>query len=459
MKTMKIALCFVSLFVFALAGCSGDSGQPGGVENPPLDEGVSPVVDTDGDGIADADDNCPTVANADQKYLFDTNGDGEVDACEAKMESATLGVTGTVKVLKKWKYIALGYEHTCGITQEGRLFCWGNNYYGQLGDGTYVNKNAPTQVGTDTDWETVAAGYFHTCATRSDKSLLCWGKNDRGQLGDPTFNNKKRNVPGVVLSMVPWKWDKIALGAAFSCGSVVDMDGLFCWGANDNGQLGDQTKEDKLVPTRVSSSDVPRWPGYSAGADHMCGISGINSYLYCWGNNTSGQFGIDMPLKSDSPYIVSSVGWLNVASGERHSCGIDVKRGLYCWGNNLYGQLGMGTKTAKEKPSPLFTMDAYSWDRLAAGSYHNCASISAKPELFCWGNNTHGQIGDGTREDRLVITAVKPADVSYWKLYDAGGSHTCAIDNNDKLWCWGNNYFGQVGEGTSEDKLSPVMVK
>jgi len=237
-----------------------------------------------------------------------------------------------------WKGFDTGTEHTCAIKSDDSLWCWGGNSYGQLGDGSTVAESwSPVRESMDTTWSAVSVGINHTCAIKqSDSSIYCWGFNYYGQLGNGSTasSNSPTNVN------TDTDWESLAAGGSHNC--AIKTDGkLYCWGENSSGQLGDNTNAQKLAPTLVNGDT--NWARVQLGNAYTCALKD-NGGLYCWGANSSGQLGLGN--WSISPRVPAQVGtdtdWSLVAAGNEHTCGKRTGLGIYCWGSNVYGQLGDG---------------------------------------------------------------------------------------------------------------------
>lgn len=258
-----------------------------------------------------------------------------------------------------WRQVSAGGAGTCGIMTNGTLWCWGANAFGQAGvgyDSAYVT--TPTQVGSDNDWRLVRAGSFHTCALKNDDTLWCWGDNQNGQLG--VGDNTDRNVP----TQVAGTWIKALTGTDgyHTCGvqpptsRVKDKGTLWCWGLNDEGQLGLGDQVSRNVPTQVGSD--ADWIGLALGYHHSCALRGQKSLgrtLWCWGQNDFGQLGLGDRSRRLTPTMVEGNNWTKAAAGVGHSCAITggPQKALYCWGSNIDGQLGVGDTTDRLSPTQV----------------------------------------------------------------------------------------------------------
>jgi alpha-tubulin suppressor-like RCC1 family protein len=335
------------------------------------------------------------------------------------------------------------------------LLAWGRNDIGQLGTGAVGNQSQPAPVigGPSTDWGDASAGFAHTCAVNEDASTWCWGDNFWGEIGDGTTTN--RSAPTQVGTGQVWRG--VTAGGGHTCG--VQLDGTaWCWGRNDEGQLGIGSTDEQHAPTQLGAD--ADWSTVVAGNGlHSCGIRS-NGTLWCWGDNRLGQLGDGTADDRDAPTQVGSEGgWMRVVPNGHHTCAVKEDGddpgtfGLWCWGWNGYGQLGDGTTTNRAVPTQVGTSSDWSF-LLSTGQYHSCA-VKTAGTMWCWGWNGLGQLGDGTTTDHLAPNQV--GSNTNWTDVAAGSSYTCGVRNDLSLWCWGWNGLGQLGDGTFDDRLAPVQ--
>lgn len=193
----------------------------------------------------------------------------------------------------KYEDLSVGRHHSCGVRVDGGLWCWGSNVNGELGLGDFVDRDQPERVGTETSWDQVGAGAFHTCGVKQDSTLHCWGGNLHGQLGQGVLGtNTEQNVPTAVGT--GHSWAHVSSGRSHVC-AVSDEGQLWCWGKNDNGQLGVGHQEQVAIPTRVG--DRVDWYEVAGGEEHTCAIRGAGE-LYCWGLNDRAQLGFEGSLQT-----------------------------------------------------------------------------------------------------------------------------------------------------------------
>ncbi|HSW59626.1 MAG TPA: hypothetical protein VLJ60_02440 [bacterium] len=331
--------------------------------------------------------------------------------------------------------------------------------------------------------EHLSGGGKHSCSINEDGRLFCWGENSNGQMGDAwgemdTMNEKiiKNNLPGPVDTseiLIDKKVIDLSAGYLHSC--AVDEDGVvFCWGFGRDGQLGNGIYLNVFSPV---ISDIygdmkdKKIVAVSAGGSFSCAVD-EDGLVYCWGLNLSGQLGDGTNIQDrEDPMPVDMTGVLKdrkivkTSSGSSHTCVLDDLGEVFCWGLNDRGQLGDGEggdgANVSERPSvsrvPVkIKAEEIKFADVSAGYNHTCL-LSDKGKIYCFGDNSKGQLGDKTTEKKLVPVAVS-SDKKF-KAVSAGFEHSCAIDDKDEAYCWGSNIVGQLGTGTEESSLTPVKVE
>ncbi len=349
--------------------------------------------------------------------------------------------------------IAAGDEHTCALTAKGQALCWGRNDFGQLGDGTTASRNTPAPVsGLDTGVLAIAAGSNHTCAITAGGAAHCWGHNNGGQLGDGTATNRLTPTP---VSGLGTGVAAITGGYKHSC-ALTEAGAALCWGDNDSGQLGDSTKTDRPTPVPVSglSSGVA---AIDAGLLHSCALTATGAML-CWGANDDYQLGNGTNALKTVPFPVEGLdsGMAAISAGDSHSCAINGAGAALCWGDNTGGQLGFPTSLGYQPRPKEVTGLTSGMAAIAAGQLHTCA-LTAAGAMFCWGSNSDGRLGDGTTDNRLTPAQVLELSSGVGAIA-AGVRHTCAIDSEGRMLSWGGNSCGQLGDGTNGDRATPGYV-
>ena len=318
-----------------------------------------------------------------------------------------------------WPAISARGYHTVALKSDGTRWAWGANHYGQLGDGTNNRKDTPTQESTGVvNWSALSAGGYHTVALKSDGTLWGWGWNNDGQLGDRT--DAKKNTP-TQESTGAANWSAIAAGAQHTI--ALKSDGtLWAWGRNNDGQLGDGTDAKKNTPTQESTG-AANWSAIAAGLYHTVALKSDGT-LWAWGRNTLGQLGDGTTANKATPTQIGSAAWSAISAGWNHTVALKSDDTLWAWGYDegglLYLRDGPGT-------------------------------------LWAWGNNTNGQLGDGTniRKDTPTLESTGSAR---WSAISAGSGHTVGLKSDGTLWAWGNNTYGQLGDRSHNDKNTPTQI-
>ncbi|HTI06012.1 MAG TPA: Ig-like domain-containing protein [Gemmatimonadales bacterium] len=384
--------------------------------------------------------------------------------------------------------VSTGDDHSCGLTLAGVAYCWGRNDHGQLGDSTTTNRTAPAPVAGGLTFRALVAGGRHTCGLSTSGPWFCWGANESGQLGDGTTSDQWSPV-AMAGSL---QFIALSLGESHTCGIVSqpDLEALYyCWGLNDHGQLGDGTTTPRTSPTLVAGIVLASGP-VSAGGDHTCAQNFDLGETFCWGANNHGQLAdattidrptaviiVGIPCDSGPPGFVPPVYCprgaftpfnMGMTTGRLHTCAgaggaFAMSFAWYCWGANGNGQLGDGTTT--DRLGPVLVNAGQQFGLVSAGGSHTCAigavRLPTPPgqvlrgTVFCWGSNSNGQLGDGTTTQRTSPVSVS-GGLTFMSV-SAGANHTCAVSVSG-VYCWGSNAAGQLGNGSTTDSSVPVKV-
>jgi alpha-tubulin suppressor-like RCC1 family protein len=355
--------------------------------------------------------------------------------------------------------VSAGYSHTCGVTVDSLAYCWGYNFFGQLGDGTQTDRLTPVRVAGFLRFRGVSTGTSHTCGITISNRAYCWGAAYTGALGDGTSVNTRLKPVAVAGGL---HFRQVAAGNSHTCGVTLDDKG-YCWGSNSGGPLGDGTEQTRLAPVPVLGG--LNFRQLDTGLGHTCGVTLTNS-AWCWGSNGFGVLG-SLPSGGRALTPVRVAGGLHfrrVIAGFSHTCGETTDNRGYCWGFNRFGQVGDGT-SSDARLTPVAVVGGLQFDRVgAAGQYHSCG-VTLGHRAYCWGSNDSGQLGIGTNAGLPIIVGFpyssKPRAVTGGLQFiqvSAYFQHTCGVTTDYRAYCWGSNVEGQLGNGTHTNSLSPVKV-
>jgi alpha-tubulin suppressor-like RCC1 family protein len=318
----------------------------------------------------------------------------------------------------------------------------------------------------------VSAGTFHTCGVTPYDRAYCWGHNFDGQLGNGTNTGPEiceefpcSTKPVAVVGRLRFR--QVTAGGDHTCG-VTTGGQVYCWGFNAAGQLGTGTNtgpetcfSGRACSTRpVAVAGGLHFSRLNAGGSHTCGVTADNR-AHCWGSNFFGQLGDGTITFRHMPVAVAGgLQLTSVAAGERHTCGRTPNDIAYCWGENDAGQLGNGSRSGPESCNtlpcstrPVRVVGGLRFRQIGAGGFHSCGRTPANL-AYCWGRNFEGQLGDGSTTLRIRPVAV--AGGRRFSNLSTGNVHTCAVTPFDVAFCWGANNFGQLGDNTSTQRLIPV---
>lgn len=384
-------------------------------------------------------------------------------------------ITGPAVAGSTGRRLTVGEATVCALDLAGKVYCWGNNStwweYG-ADSATLPRSASPVAVPVPALSRLGGGMGPHMCGLTLANTAVCWGRGGSGELGGGTLpDSSSGNAAIVVLGGVVWA--DISVSRLSTCGLLQSGAG-YCWGSNQRGEIGDtlvainaRTASPFAVDGgKVFTSIVPGWL-------HACGIA-TSGAAYCWGDNSSGQLGIgfaDLDIHRGPLLASFTERFLELSVGSRSTCGITTDHRALCWGLNSTGQLGDGTTISRHLPTEV--AGGLKFVHIATGSgfgggtnvfvpggggqasaAHTCA-LTETGVPYCWGWNGAGQVGDGTTADRLSPVAVQGnLRLSAIAL---GGSATCGMRGN-AVWCWGSNFVGQLGNGTLVNSSVPVAV-
>jgi alpha-tubulin suppressor-like RCC1 family protein len=352
--------------------------------------------------------------------------------------------------------VSAGSAHTCALLSSGTVKCWGDNNSGQLGDGSATHySSTPVSVSGISTASQVSAGSYHSCALLDDGTVKCWGVNDYGQLGDgsTTDSSTPVSVSGIANAT------KISVGSYYSC-ALLSGGAVKCWGYNYDGELGNGSTID-YSSTPVSVSGISTASQVSAGRYHSCALLSGGA-VKCWGYNYDGELGNGSTIDySSTPVSVSGISTATqISGGGYHSCALLSGGAVKCWGNNGYGELGNGsTIDSSSTPVPVSAISTAT--QISGGGHHSCALLSDST-VECWGYNGYGQLGNDSTNNRSTPVQVKgvggTGTLSNVTQISGGGYHSCALLVGSTVECWGDNEYGQLGDGSTSDRWTPVSV-
>jgi alpha-tubulin suppressor-like RCC1 family protein len=360
----------------------------------------------------------------------------------------------TAAAALSFSQVSAGTRHTCGVTTGNVAYCWGENVDGQLGDGTRTRHPWPVKVAGGLRFLEVRAGGGHTCGVTTDNRAYCWGENSYGALGDGTTEPHRLTPTPVAGGR---RWRQVSAGSGYSCG-VTTLDVAFCWGDNIYRQLGAGTGFFfTRSPVRVAGT--LKFRRVNAAFSHTCGAT-TNDRAYCWGTNTAGQLGDGSRTARATPVAVAGgvsfrqalpgSGYISGAGPAvpdyAYSCGVATDDRAYCWGVSYFG--------GSAKPVAVVGLRRFRY--VNPGAFHTCG-VTLSSVALCWGSNGSGQLGTGGASTE---TPTRVAGGLAWAGLTASaiGFHTCGVTTDHRAYCWGDNTSGQLGDGTTTGRPTPVPV-
>lgn len=409
---------------------------------------------------------------------------GTISVMNTSGTSTIKSFTSTLKKSVSWQNLVAGKSssgnyRTCGIIS-GSAYCWGNDNYGQLGDGTTTNSLVPVKVVRNsavlgakliTD---IASGSYHNCVLAASE-VYCWGLNSSGQLGNNSTTNS--SVP-VKVSGLPATVTNIATSTNSSC--AIASGEVYCWGLNSYGQLGISSTTATKVATKVTQASGILLGKTATGlatagsnSNNMCAIA--SGLAYCWGNNTDGQLGDNSTITRTAPVAVDTSSGLSgktvtaiSSDGMANVSTCAVASGLaYCWGDNTNGKIGNNGISGTIYKTPQAATGSLAGKNvtdIVVGIWHACAIADSK--AYCWGDNTYGQLGNnkstgtsGNGYRSMVPAAVsEQAGAFLGQIVSnlGGGANRGCATANSKTYCWGVNLNGQIGDGTLINRFVPT---
>ncbi len=349
-----------------------------------------------------------------------------------------------------------GGEYSCGVLDSGDAYCWGENFGGRLGNASsFDDSTTPVKVVGGLAFSWIGAGANRTCGLTTSGDAFCWG------------SAVPSGTPALVTGGI--KWSSLSVGSVHVCG--VSTSGVgYCWGDNFRGRLGDATTTSRTTPVEVAGSLT--FSSISAGAGHTCGVT-TGGGAYCWGDNVLGALGNGSlgGTRSVPTAVSGGLKFASISAGNSQTCGITAVGSsggdgqLFCWGSNFLGNLGIGSTDIQTTPTLVTSPTGTKWAQVSTGAGEHTCGITTNGDLYCWGPNPDGRLGDSSTTERLVPTAVVGASnfatVTAGDRMNTGSpglSHTCGLSRQRHLYCWGSNSDGQLGNGNTTDSAVPVRV-
>jgi alpha-tubulin suppressor-like RCC1 family protein len=355
-----------------------------------------------------------------------------------------------------------GAEHTCAVSETGRTYCWGSNGSGQLAFGpttvacrpaysdavTLNCSTLPVPAADSRRFKSVVAAGAFSCGLDLNGIAYCWGDNRYGQLGNGTWTSS--TTPVLVSGGLTFEF--LHGTNQHVCGVTADGSG-YCWGRNYEGSLGDGSTEPRNVPTRVAGSLA--FTVVETGGESTCAIA-TDGTAYCWGYNSRGQLGIgDSPMRSLVPApVAGDLTFISVAVGVFHACGITVDGSAYCWGEGQSGELGTGG--TERHSTPVRVAGDIEFRAVTANGATTCG-LATTNVAHCWGWNYFGQTGTGSGAETVLVPSPVVGEFVFGMI-DLGHLHACGVDHKGRAYCWGANNAGQLGDGTTSHRGTPSGV-
>jgi alpha-tubulin suppressor-like RCC1 family protein len=381
---------------------------------------------------------------------------------DAQPNGEALSINTILTQLRSWQYpvqlrqrfetadvgiLSAGAGHTCYVGARDQAFCWGGNSNGELGNGTKADSAVPSPLSGGVALVSVSAGFWHSCGVTASAAAFCWGDNENGQLGD----NSDTGSTSPVQVAGGFRFAQVSAGFSHSCG--ITTDGLaYCWGDNKDGQLGSGGK-DSAMPVPVAGGLKFRL--VRAGYLFTCGITNGGA-ANCWGTNAQGRLGNGSQKSSPVPVQVSgSLNFVSISTSASHACGITSDGKGLCWGDNEHGQLGNGSHVSSSVPVPV--SGGLAFQSISAGTTFTCGVTKAGiPHCWGWGNDAVTATEEEGPDD--VPAPVFGSKGLVLKSVTTGQTHACALAATGRVYCWGGNNYGQLGNGAKEDSVRPVLV-
>ena len=361
--------------------------------------------------------------------------------------------------------VATGAKNSFALLSDGSVFAWGANSSGQLGpagptstSGQAPLSNVPIRVTSLGKAKAIAAGDSHVCALLSDGTVWCWGAINQGEVGNGQVADSFVATP-VQVSGLPAGVTAIAASGNNSCAVVGSTGAVYCWGDNTSSQLGSNASGDS-VGTPVMAAGIGSFDtAVATGGGVTCAFP---AFTYCWGNNGESELAKPASAPTTTPTFVSDGGDSpqQMAVAHTHTCELRASGGIYCWGLNELGDLGDKDTAVGSVAATPVKVDGLSTAAvgIASGYLETCAAL-LNGTVWCWGSERSGALGNGvTSSDGYSASPVQVSGISAAKSVAVAELHGCALNRNGSIQCWGVGGDGELGNGSSVDSSVPVTV-
>jgi alpha-tubulin suppressor-like RCC1 family protein len=381
-----------------------------------------------------------------------------IDRGTVTVTATSEGRSGTASrvVVIRYRQITAGSMHACDIASGGIVWCWGlNGREGRIGSATMGDSawsTAPAKLAgsgpTGVRFAQLSSYGNHTCGLSTEGKAYCWGANGWGQLGSYSNGNPSYSMVAVPGGLT---FKQVSVAAEHSC-ALTTGGAMYCWGNNSWKQFATTSVPSSFTPVAVAPDKS--FSAIATGSGHSCGVTTTGTG-WCWGGDGSGQLGDGARISYGNTFSVTPVqvtggqSWATIDAGAQFTCAVNTAGKAYCWGSNSGGRLGAGNTT--ETSTPVAVSGGLTFAAISAGNGHACG-VTTQNDIYCWGANRNGQLGvsayNGSTVPVRVSGAIKGSEVSASGVATGYGSHSCAI-SQDRLtaWCWGRNETGQLGNG------------
>jgi alpha-tubulin suppressor-like RCC1 family protein len=348
--------------------------------------------------------------------------------------------------------VSAGSGFSCALRRDGTAFCWGSNDHGELGSGARADVPSPTPVSTSLKFASVSTGSTFTCALTTDGQPYCWGNAGFQDevLAVVPGDQIERRLPTAIPGHLTF--GSLSAGGDHACG-VTTAGVAYCWGDNEYGQLGDGTTTTREAPVRVAT-DV-RFRSVSAGKLHTCALA-TDGRAYCWGNNAWGAIGNGRADGNQlrPAAVAGPLRFAMVSAGELYTCAVATTGAAYCWGYNKFNNLGDGSDQPAHEPRAVAGRHRFRRVIASRMSGITCG-ITVDGTALCWGYMSEalgrGDLDDTSRPGTVIGTL-------RFRTLSVGLSHTCGLTTSNAVYCWGDNRYGQLGDGAKETHITPGLV-